>query len=112
MGLLMKSSRSNSTEKKYSYAFKSWANFALQHNGSPIPSNPQLVAMYLTERIGLGASHQAIITIIYAVKWFNELQGLEFNHQHPFIRNVSEASKRLPTQRVQRKDVVSTNSII
>lgn len=110
---ILEKSRSYSTAKKYGYSFKTWSEFVNIKGGIIIPSDPHLVALFLTHRIEQGDSFNTLGTYVYAIKWFNERKGKEFNNQHPHIRNVLEAAKRImPRKKINRKDVITTDAIV
>lgn len=109
---LLHMSKSTNTEKKYRYAFSNWKKFIEERDGNSIPSKHLEVGFYLTYLMDGGAGHSSVMTAVYAIKWFNELAGIEFNHHHPYIRNLMETAKRLPRKPIQRKDAVTSNAII
>lgn len=113
MMALLQQSRSKNTSKKYGYAFNAWKEFIESRGGTIIPSKPMEVSLFLTHKITTSnASAQSVLTSVYAIKWFNELSGFDFNIDHPYVKNLMEAAKRLPKQPTKRKDIVSGASII
>ncbi len=82
---LMKS-KSEATIKKYKGLFKRWSDFAGRNDLHCIPTNCAELGLYLTELLESGASRNVVISSVYAVKFYNELEGHTLSIADPKIK--------------------------
>lgn len=105
-------SRSENTSKKYMSSFNRWSKFITNKGKSAIPANSTHVALYLTYLLNIGCSFHVISSAVYAIKWAHSILGYEDPTEHPFIKNIVEASKRNNKARVIKKEVVTTKDLV
>lgn len=105
-------SRSENTSKKYMSSFNRWSKFITNKGKSAIPANSMHVALYLTHLLNIGCSFHVISSTVYAIKWAHSILGYKNPTEHPFIKNIVEASKRNNKARVIKKEVVTTKDLV
>jgi integrase len=105
-------SRSDSTNVKYLSYFKKWEQFITSKGGSAIPASPIHLALNLTELIDKSASSSIIASTVYGVKWVHSLRNLPDPTDNLYIKNLLEASKRMLSKPVCKKEPISVNELI
>lgn len=93
-------------------SFNRWSKFITNKGKSAIPANSMYVALYLTYLLNIGCSFHVISSAVYAIKWAHSILGYEDPTEHPFIKNIVEASKRNNKARVIKKEVVTTKDLV
>ena len=93
-------------------SFNRWSKFITNKGKSAIPANSMHVALYLTYLLNIGCSFHVISSAVYAIKWAHSILGYEDPTEHPFIKNIVEASKRNNKARVIKKEVVTTKDLV
>ena len=109
---ILTESKSESTNKKYRGYFSKWEEFCRDRNLKILPADSLDVALFLTKLIHEEKSKSVVLPTVYAIKYFHELKGFEFDIKSPFIKNLMEASKRRPVKNSNKKDPFSASDLI
>lgn len=105
-------SKSDNTVKKYFSAFQKWNLFCVQNKYSAVPAEPIHIVLYMTKLMDSGCSANVISTVIFALKWAHSMNGLTDPTDNGFVKNMHESAKRLRSNRIVKKDVVSSEMLI
>lgn len=111
MADLLMAARAKGTTTKYGYGFQAYCKFAQRNGYTALPTNPMHLAVYLTEMIRRHTSPGVVTSALYGIRWAHEVSGYSDPTQHPFVRNLLEASKRQDSKPVQKKDVVTPEMV-
>jgi hypothetical protein len=109
---LLISSKSNNTVKSYFNAFKRWERFITLHGQNDLPAQPVHVALYLTSLLKNGSTYHPVHNAVYGIKWAHEINGLDDPTKYSFVVSVLEASKRVAPKTTQKKEPISTDTLI
>ena len=105
-------SRADNTTKKYWSCFELFHKFCKDNKMESKPALPICVAMYITNMIDQDKSHSVISSSIYAIKWVHNLNDLSDPTESGMVKQLLEASKRLRSKPVHKKDVVDSEILI
>ena len=75
----MGESKSKNTRLKYKGAYNGFAEFCRANGLESCPASEYDVGLYLTSQLDLGCSAAKVTSIIYAVKFNNELNGSDLD---------------------------------
>lgn len=107
---LLRESRANGTNQKYSNGFKRWAKWA-QASGLGIsdilPAKPLQTALYLLSVIQSARTPSPVVTAFYSIKWFHEINGFNSPTNSTLVINILEAGKRKLSKPVNKKEPVT-----
>lgn len=104
-------SRADSTNRKYHYSFKQFKNYCESKGFSAKPANSIHVAMYITELLDKQVSASVISAAFYAIKWMHNINDFQDPTESAFVKNLLDASKRLRSVPVKKKDIVNTEML-
>lgn len=109
---LLISSKSDNTVKSYFNAFKRWEHFITLHGHIALPAQPVHVALYLTSLLNNGSTFHPVNNAVYGIKWAHDVNGLADPTKNSFVVSVLEASKRVAPKAIQKKEPISTDTLI
>jgi len=101
-------SKADSTVNKYSGSFAQFQAYCEAKGFSAKPASAIHVAVYLTDLIDQGKTDHVIASAVYAIKWAHKINVLLDPTDSYIVKSLLEASKRLNSKPVQKKDVVSS----
>lgn len=111
---LLRKSRAQGTDKKYSYAFQRFQKWVISNglgSGDALPAKALVVAMYLASLIQSAKSSNPVIAAFYAIKWYHEMCGVDSPTNSKLVTNVLESSKRMFAKPKNRKEPIDVNII-
>ena len=77
-----------------------------------MPASPIHVALFLTEMIDKNASYSVISATAYSIKWVHSLHNQIDPTNNSYVTNLLEAAKRLCSKPVNKKEPVTSESLI
>ena len=104
-------SKADSTCHKYMNCFKHFDNYCKSNGFSAKPASPIVVVIYITHMFDSGKSFSVISAAVYAIQWMHSLHSLENPTSNSMVKNLLEASKRLRSFPVQKKDVLDSSML-
>ena len=107
---VLRKSRSDSTDKKYSSAFVRFHKWALCNglrSGDILPAKAFTVAIYLASLIQTVNSPSPAIAAFYAIKWFHDMYGLMSPTNSKLVVNVLVSAKRILSRYTLKKEPVT-----
>lgn len=111
MASYLTQSRADNTVKKYRSSFKYFENYCVTHGLTALPAQPISVAMYLTFLMDQGKSNNVISSVFYSVKWVHSLNDYSDPTENNIVKQLLEASKRICSKPVHKKDTLTTEMI-
>jgi site-specific recombinase XerD len=106
MQFYLNKSRSNNTIVKYNNLFKKWQTFCIKYKMVETPASEADVALFITHLLDTKVGYQSVFSTVYAIKWHSEIKGFKFDVNEPRIKNLLEAAKRMPRNKVVKKDAI------
>ena len=67
--------------------------------------------MYITELLDKQVSASVISAALYAIKWMHNINDFQDPTESAFVKNLLDASKRLRSVPVKKKDIVNTEML-
>jgi hypothetical protein len=110
----LRNSRARGTDKKYTGAFLRFQKWALCNGlGSrdTLPAKILTVAIYLASFVQTVNSPSPIVSAFYSIKCFHDMYGLISPTESKLVLYVLEASKRLLSKPVKRKEHINVEII-
>jgi integrase len=104
-------SRADNTVKKYNGYFKLFRAFCESKGLSARPANYMTVALFLTSLLDENKSNSVVSSSVYAIKWMHSIHDFPDPTDNSVVRNLLEASKRLRSKPVVKKDIVDSNML-
>jgi hypothetical protein len=62
--------------------------------------------------VNSGSSFHPVNNVVYGIKWAHEVNGLQDPTTYSFITFVLEASTRTASKKTEKKDPISTETLI
>ena len=87
--------RAPSTVKKYASAFQQWKSWAVSKQLQPLPASGYEFALYLAYLLKNAKSMATIHAVVHGTAWAHEKMGMVSPTEHPLIKQMIEASKRI-----------------
>lgn len=109
---LLISCKSDNTVKSYFNAFKRWERFIISQGHVALPAQSVHVALYLTHLLNNGSTFHPVSNAIYGIKWAHEINGLRDPTTNTFVTSILESSKRVAPKKTDKKEPVSTETLI
>lgn len=105
-------SKAKTTQNTYKRGFELWSRWASNFKEVKIlPASALYVALFFVSLIQDGVSCGIINEIHYGLKWVHELSGFQDPCQYSIVKTVLEASKRLLSIRVKKKEPITPEII-
>lgn len=95
--------RAEKTVSTYVNAFGRWKEWAIRHGVVALPADPVSFSLYLVYLIQQVRSVAAINSIVYGVGWVHKKGGFVELAQHPLVKQVVEAARRILARPAKRK---------
>jgi len=112
---LLRNSRADSTDKKYTGAFVRFQKWVYSNNlGSRdvLPAKPFVVAIYLASLIQSSQTPSPVISAFYAIKWFHDINGLKSPTESKLVCNILEAAKRRLSRPKDKKEPITSDILL
>jgi len=109
-GYLMQS-RADNTVKKYNSSFEHFKTYCEDNSLVAMPALPISVAMYMTQLMDHGKSNNVVSSVFYSIKWVHSINGVNDPTENNIVKQLLEASKRVCSKPVHKKDVLSSEMI-
>ena len=103
--------RAEKTVHTYINAFRRWKKWAIQHGVTVLPADPVPFALYLVYLIQQVRSVSAINSIVYGVGWVHKKGGFVELSEHPLVKQVLEAARRILAKPAKRKTPLSIDVV-
>ncbi len=100
--------RAEKTVNTYVNAFCRWKVWATQHRLVALPAEPVSFSLYLVYLIQQVRSVAAINSIVYGVGWVHKKGGFLELSQHPLVKQVLEAARRILAKPATRNAPLDT----
>ena len=81
----LKSSKAINTIRAYKSDFKDFAVFCAKHNFKALPTNPKIVALYLTYLSGKDVKMSTLRRRLVSIGMMHKLKGYYLDNKHPVI---------------------------
>ena len=81
----LKSSKAINTIRAYKSDFKDFAVFCAKHNFKALPTNPKIVALYLTYLSGKDVKMSTLRRRLVSIGMMHKLKGHYLDTKHPVI---------------------------
>lgn len=104
-------SRADNTVKKYSNCFKLFSKYCEENKLVSKPAPSIVVAMYLTHLMESGKSEHVVASAVYAIKWMHSINDLNDPTDSQLVSSLLEASKRIRSTPVKKKDIVDSDML-
>ena len=95
--------RAPKTVSSYVRAYQTWKKWAAKCSATALPADPGVFALYLVHLIQQGSSVSLLNTAIYGASWVHKKSGYQELNEHPLIRQVAEAGRRILAKPPNRK---------
>ena len=105
-------SRADKTNDKYRASFKKFQQFCAQKNYQSVPADPIHVTIFISTLLDQNYSFSVISAVFYAIKWVHNINNFVDPTENGFVKSMLEAAKRLRSQPVKRKDVVTSDMLV
>ena len=102
------SSRADNTNIKYKAAFKKYKDFCATKNYQCLPADPIHVTIFFSNLLDQNCSYSIISSVFYAIKWVHKINNFVDPTENGFVKGMLDATKRLRSQPIKRKDVVNS----
>ena len=104
---VMMSSKAETTQKMYKYAFNSWCKWTNSHSLSPLPATQLHVSLYLIKLSDSAKSVSKIDEAFYAISWAHKLAGYSDPCKTDLVVSVREGIHRRIGHSVVKKDPIT-----
>ena len=94
--------------KNYFYAFQAWERWAKAYGVVSLPAQPVSFTLYLLARIQEGGTYPVVKAAFYGVKHVHKFFMVPDPTEQMVVINMKEASKRLDTHVVEKKEPITT----
>ena len=105
-------SRAEKTNDKYRASFKKFQQFCAQKSYKSVPADPIHVTIFVSNLLDQNCSFSVISAVFYAIKWVHNINNFVDPTENGFVKSMREAAKRLRSQPVKRKDVVTSDMLV
>ncbi len=105
----LKNSKANNTLRAYQSDFKDFSIFCKKNGFSPIPSDPKIIALYLTNL----SSYSKFSTLkrrLASIKVIHRLKGHYIDTKHPIIaENLMGIKRKMGVKQISKKPLLISN---
>ena len=99
--------RASSTVKQYSSAFEKWKNWCIKHNKVPLPAEPYIISLYLTDIGNSAQSPSPINSAIASISWAHRMANFTFDPTKAnIVKNTHEGLKRILAKPTKKKEPI------
>ena len=103
--------RAPKTVSSYVRAYQTWKKWAAKCSATALPADPGVFALYLVHLIQQGSSVSLLNTAIYGASWVHKKSGYQELNEHPLIRQVAEAGRRILAKPPNRKKALDVSLV-
>ena len=103
--------RAPKTVSSYVRAYQTWKKWAAKCSATALPADPGIFALYLVHLIQQGSSVSLLNTAIYGASWVHKKSGYQGLNEHPLIRQVAEAGRRISAKPPNRKKALDVSLV-
>ena len=95
--------RAPKTVSSYVRAYQAWKKWAIQCGATALPANPVIFALYLVHLTQQGSPVSSLNSAVYGSNWVHKKSGCQELSDHPIVRQVAEAGRRILAKPPNRK---------
>jgi len=106
----LKSSKASNTLRAYQSDYKDFASFCLKNNFSPLPTNPKILALYLTQ-LSKTSKFSTLKRRIASISVIHKMKGHYIDTKHPLIMENLLGIKRLKGTNQKSKKPILINDL-
>ena len=110
--ILPTSFKADKTNDKYRASFKKFQQFCAQRNFQSVPADPIHVTIFISNLLDQNCLFSVISAVLYAIKWVHNINNFVDPTENGFVKSMLDAAKRLRSQPVKRKDVVTSDRLV
>ena len=103
--------RADKTVKTYLGAYRRWKQWAIHRGVVPLPAETVPFALYLVFLIQQERSVAAVNSIVYGVSWVHKKGGFLEPAQHPLVKQLMEAARRILAKPATRKSPLGADLV-
>ena len=96
----------------YNSCFKKFKTFCADRGYQCLPANAIHVTVFLSSLLDQNVSYSVISAVFYAIKWVHNINNYVDPTENGFVKGLLDTAKRIRSQPVKRKDVVTTEMLI
>ena len=104
--------RAPKTVSSYVRAYQAWKKWAIQCGATALPANPVIFALYLVHLTQQGSSVSSLNSAVYGSNWVHKKSGCQELSDHPIVRQVAEAGRRILAKPPNRKKALEVNEVM
>jgi site-specific recombinase XerD len=106
----LKNSKSPNTLRAYESDFKHFSNFCIKNNFSPLPADPKILSLYLTN-LSRTSKFSTLKRRIASISVIHKLKGLYIDTKHPIIKENLLGIKRIKGSNQKSKKPILINDL-
>ena len=103
--------RAPKTVSSYVRAYQAWKKWAVKCSATALPADPGVFALYLVHLIEQGSSVSLLNTAIYGASCVHKKSGYHELNEHPLVRQVAEAGRRILAKLPSRKKTLDVSVV-
>ena len=103
--------RAPKTVSLYVRAYQAWIQWPVECSATALPADPGVFALYLVHLIQQGSSVSLLNTAIYGASWVHKKSGYQELNEHPLVRQVAEAGRRILAKPPNRKKALDVSLV-
>ena len=106
----LKNSKANNTLRAYQSDFKDFSKFCIKNGFSPIPTQPKIIALYITN-LSKSSKFSTLKRRIASISVIHKLKGHYLDTKHPIIMENLHGIKRTLGSRQKAKKPILINDL-
>ena len=107
----LKNSKANNTIRAYRSDFKDFGAFCAKNGLKPFPTEPKIVALYLTHLSIKGVKMSTLRRRLVSIGMFHKLKGHYLDTKHPLIMENLHGIKRIKGTNQKSKKPILINEL-
>ena len=105
----LKSSKANNTLRAYKSDFKDFSSFCTKNGFSSMPSDPKIIALYLTH-LSSFSKFSTLKRRLASIKVIHRLKGHYIDTKHPIIaENLMGIKRKMGVKQISKKPLLINN---
>ncbi len=102
----LKNSKAHNTLRAYQADFNDYSNFCKRNNFSSLPTDPKIVALYLTH-LSYSSKFSTLKRRLASIKVIHKLKGHYIDTKHPIIsENLMGIKRKLGVKQISKKPIL------
>ena len=102
----LKNSKAHNTLRAYQADFNDFSNFCKTNNFNPLPTDPKIVALYLTH-LSSSCKFSTLKRRLASIKVIHKLKGHYIDTKHPIIsENLMGIKRKLGVKQISKKPIL------